>query len=158
MGKVYLVGAGPGDPDLLTVKAMRTLGLADVVLHDSLVSKEVLALVSPQAWVMNVGKRCGQKGITQDEINDLIVRFASAGDVVVRLKGGDPSIFGRAGEELDALREARIDVEIIPGASPYAATEADAQGIVDRLNALLDFASKEKIAVVGLSDIPELVA
>lgn len=124
VGKVYLVGAGPGDPDLLTVKAMRTLGLADVVLHDSLVSKEVLALVSPQAWVMNVGKRCGQKGITQDEINDLIVRFASAGDVVVRLKGGDPSIFGRAGEELDALRAAGIKAEIVPGVTASVAAAA----------------------------------
>jgi siroheme synthase len=76
-GRVYLVGAGPGDPDLLTVKAVRTLGLADVVLHDALVSAEVLALVSPHTRIMNVGKRCGQKSITQDEINELLLRFAS---------------------------------------------------------------------------------
>ena len=122
--KVYLVGAGPGDPDLLTVKAVRTLGFADVVLHDALVSAEVLALLPPRARVMNVGKRCGRKSITQDEINDLLVRFASAGEVVVRLKSGDPSIFGRAGEELDALREARIDVEIIPGVTASLAAAA----------------------------------
>jgi len=123
-GKVYLVGAGPGDPDLLTVKAMRTLGLADVVLHDALVSKEVLALVSPQARIMNVGKRCGRKSITQEQINDLLVRFASAGEVVVRLKSGDPSIFGRAGEELDALRTAGTEVEIIPGVTASLAAAA----------------------------------
>lgn len=122
--KVYLVGAGPGDPDLLTVRAVRTLGFADVVLHDALVSAKVLALVPPRARVMNVGKRCGRKSITQDEINDLLVRFASAGEVVVRLKSGDPSIFGRAGEELDALREARIDVEIIPGVTASLAAAA----------------------------------
>ena len=123
-GKVYLVGAGPGDPDLLTVKAVRTLGFADVVLHDALVSANVLAMVRPQARVMNVGKRCGQKGITQDEINDLLVRFATAGEVVIRLKSGDPSIFGRAGEELDALREAGIEAEIIPGVTAGVAAAA----------------------------------
>lgn len=114
-GKVYLVGAGPGDPDLLTLKAVRTLGVADVVLHDALVSTKVLALVSPRARIMNVGKRCGRKSITQDEINDLLIRFSSTGKVVVRLKGGDPLIFGRAGEELDVLRRAGIEVEIVPG-------------------------------------------
>ena len=123
-GKVYLVGAGPGDPDLLTVKAMRTLGLADVVLHDALVSEEVLALASPQGRVMNVGKRCGRKSITQEQINSLLVRFASAGEVVVRLKSGDPSIFGRAGEELDALRAAGIEAEIIPGVTASLAAAA----------------------------------
>jgi uroporphyrin-III C-methyltransferase len=122
--KVYLVGAGPGDPDLLTVKAARLLGLADLVLHDALVSPEVLALVSPRAQLMNVGKRCGRKSITQDEINDLLVQFAAAGELVVRLKSGDPSIFGRAGEELDALREAGIEVEIIPGITASLAAAA----------------------------------
>ena len=123
-GKVYLVGAGPGDPDLLTVKAVRTLGFADVVLHDALVSAKVLALVCPQARVINVGKRCGQKSITQDEVNDLLVQFATAGEVVVRLKSGDPSIFGRAGEELDALREAGIEAEIVPGITASLAAAA----------------------------------
>jgi uroporphyrin-III C-methyltransferase len=124
VGKVYLVGAGPGDPDLLTVRAMRTLGLANVVLHDALVSEEVLALVSPQAKVMNVGKRCGRKSISQEQINDLLVKFASAGQIVARLKSGDPSIFGRAGEELDALRAAGIEVEIIPGVTASLAAAA----------------------------------
>lgn len=123
-GKVYLVGAGPGDPDLLTVKAVRTLGFADVVLHDALVSARVLALVCPKARVMNVGKRCGQKGISQDEINDLLVRFATAGEVVVRLKSGDPSIFARAREELDALREAGVEAEIVPGITAGLAAAA----------------------------------
>lgn len=122
--KVYLVGAGPGDPDLLTVKAVRTLGIADVVLHDALVSSEVLALVSPGARIMNVGKRCGQKTITQDEINDLLLRFSSSGKVAVRLKSGDPLIFGRAGEELDVLREAGVEVEIVPGVTAALAAAA----------------------------------
>ena len=123
-GKVYLVGAGPGDPDLLTVRAVRTLGFADIVLYDALVSAEVLALIPPRARVMNVGKRCGQKSITQEEINDLLVGFASAGEAVVRLKSGDPSIFGRAGEELDAIREAGIEVEIVPGVTACLAAAA----------------------------------
>ena len=82
-GKVYLVGAGPGDPDLLTVSAVRALGVADIVLHDALVSKEVLALVSPRAQTINVGKRCGRKSISQDEINGLSLRFSSSGKIVV---------------------------------------------------------------------------
>ena len=123
-GKVYLVGSGPGDPDLFTVKASRILGSADVVLHDALLSSEILALVSPQAKVVNVGKRCGRKSITQEEINDLLVSFASEGKAVVRLKSGDPSIFSRAGEELDALRAAGIEVEIIPGITASLAAAA----------------------------------
>ena len=134
--KVYLVGAGPGDPDLLTVRAVRTLGLADVVLHDALVSAEVLALVSPHARIMNVGKRCGRKSITQDEINDLLIRFSSTGGVVVRLKSGDPLIFGRAGEELDVLRRAGVDVEIIPGVTAALAAAAAVQvSLTDRRTA-----------------------
>jgi uroporphyrin-III C-methyltransferase len=113
--KVYLVGAGPGDPDLLTVKAERILRFAGVVLHDALVSSEVLALVSPEARIVNVGKRCGQKNITQAEINELLIQYATYGHIVVRLKSGDPLIFGRAGEELEALTRAGIDFEIVPG-------------------------------------------
>src|SRR5258708_17475502 len=94
MGKVYLVGAGPGDPELLTVKAARVLALADVALHDSLVSCEVLAKVSPSASIIDVGKRCGRKLLTQDEINSLLVSYAASNQVVVRLKGGAPLIFG----------------------------------------------------------------
>jgi uroporphyrin-III C-methyltransferase len=123
-GKVCLVGAGPGDPDLLTVKAVRTLAMADVVLHDALVSAEVLALVSPRAQVMSVGKRCGQKSISQDEISHLLVQFAAAGEVVVRLKSGDPSIFGRAGEEIEVLQKAGIEIEIVPGITASLAAAA----------------------------------
>ena len=115
MGKVYLVGAGPGDPELLTVKAARILASADVVLHDSLVSREVLAKVSSGANIIDVGKRCGRKLLTQDEINSLLISYAASNEVVVRLKGGDPLIFGRAGEELEALRGAGIEYEIVPG-------------------------------------------
>ena len=121
---MYLVGAGPGDPDLLTVKAVRSLSLADIVLHDALVPAEILALASPLARVINVGKRCGRKTITQEQINHLLITFASIGKVVVRLKSGDPSIFGRAGEELDVLRAAGIEVEIIPGVTASLAAAA----------------------------------
>jgi len=115
VGTVYLIGAGPGDPELLTLKATRLLSEANVVLHDSLVSREVLERMSPDAKIVDVGKRCGRKLLTQEEINALLVHYAASYDVVVRLKGGDPSIFGRAGEELEALREARIACVVVPG-------------------------------------------
>jgi uroporphyrin-III C-methyltransferase / precorrin-2 dehydrogenase / sirohydrochlorin ferrochelatase len=116
-GTVYLVGAGPGDPELLTVKATRLLAAADIVLHDSLVSAEVLALISPRAEIIDVGKRAGRKLLTQDEINSLLVSCAESRTTVVRLKGGDPSMFGRAGEELEALRRANIPHQVVPGIS-----------------------------------------
>jgi uroporphyrin-III C-methyltransferase len=122
--KVYLVGAGPGDPDLLTVKAVRILGLATVVLHDALVSKQVLTLISPAAQVISVAKPCGPKSITQTEINQLLVRHAMSGEIVVRLKSGDPLIFGRAGEELEFLRRAGVDIEIVPGITASLAAAA----------------------------------
>src|SRR5512138_1368158 len=103
-GKVYLVGAGPGDPELLTLKAARLLRNADAVLHDDLVSTEILQLVSAKAVVTNVGKRCGTKAIRQEEINFLMVNLALAGLQVARLKSGDPLLFGRGGEEIEALR------------------------------------------------------
>jgi uroporphyrin-III C-methyltransferase len=135
-GKVYLVGAGPGDPDLLTVSAVRALSVADIVLHDALVSKEVLALISPRAQTINVGKRCGQKNISQDEINGLLLRFGSSGKIVVRLKSGDPLIFGRAGEELDVLREAGIEVEIVPGVTAALAAASKVRvSLTDRRTA-----------------------
>ncbi len=114
-GKVYLVGAGPGDPDLLTLKALRLLQSADAVLHDDLVSPEILRLVSVVAQVHNVGKRSGKKKVTQEGINFLMTSLAGLGLTVVRLKGGDPLIFGRAGEEIEALRRANIEYEIVPG-------------------------------------------
>jgi uroporphyrin-III C-methyltransferase len=115
MGKVYLVGAGPGDPELLTVKAVRLLARAGIVLHDSLVSHEVRRLIGREAEVIDVGKRCGQKLLTQDEINSLLVAAAQKHEVVIRLKGGDPLIFGRAGEEIEALRKAGVNFQIVPG-------------------------------------------
>jgi uroporphyrin-III C-methyltransferase len=114
-GKVHLVGAGPGDPELLTVKALRLLREADVVLHDDLVTPEILKLIPFTAEVRNVGKRCGHKAIRQEEINFLMVTLAASGRQVVRLKSGDPLIFGRAGEEIDALRRSNIEYEIVPG-------------------------------------------
>src|ERR1700755_224007 len=99
MGKVYLIGAGPGDPELLTIKAARLLDRATVVLHDSLVSREVLVLIPATAEIVDVGKRAGQKLLTQDEINSLLVSYAETNTTVVRLKGGDPRMVGRAGEE-----------------------------------------------------------
>lgn len=115
MGKVYLIGAGPGDPELLTLKAARLLARADVVLCDALVTREVLAMISPAAKVIDVGKRAGRKLLTQEEINALLVSSAQTRATVVRLKGGDPSIFGRAGEEIESLRKAGVDYEIVPG-------------------------------------------
>lgn len=114
-GKVYLVGAGPGDPDLLTVKANALIRDAEVVLHDDLVSAPILALVSPHAMVVNVGKRCGAKNISQAEINGLMIASAHRGLDVVRLKSGDPGIFGRVAEERDALESAGVPYEIVPG-------------------------------------------
>jgi uroporphyrin-III C-methyltransferase len=114
-GKVYLVGAGPGDPDLLTVKALRVLRGADVVLYDELVAPEILRVIPQTARLENVGKRAGQKHITQLEINRRLVALARQGSTVARLKAGDPMVFARGGEEIEALREAGIDVEIVPG-------------------------------------------
>ncbi|MFY9910174.1 MAG: uroporphyrinogen-III C-methyltransferase [Candidatus Sulfotelmatobacter sp.] len=114
-GKVYLVGAGPGDPELLTVKALRLLQTADVVLHDDLVAPEILTLIASTARVQNVGKRSGARTMRQEEINFLLVALAESGLQVVRLKSGDPLIFGRAGEEIAALRRANVAYEIVPG-------------------------------------------
>jgi uroporphyrin-III C-methyltransferase len=124
---VYLVGAGPGDPDLLTLKALRLLQRADVVLHDDLVSPEILQLVHPDALIQNAGKRCGRKGITQEEIHTRMIEAARAGQTVVRLQGGDSSLFGRAGEEMRALREAGIDFEVVPGITAAFAAAASAK-------------------------------
>ena len=125
--KVYLVGAGPGDPDLLTRRALRVLQSADVVLHDDLVSPEILQLISQTALIQNVGKRCGRKRVTQEEIHRRMIRAARQGNIVVRLKGGDPLLFGRAGEEMDALRSAGIDFEVVPGITSAFAAAASAK-------------------------------
>jgi uroporphyrin-III C-methyltransferase len=132
-GKVYLVGGGPGDPELLTLKAARILGRADIVLHDALVSREVLELVAADAELVDVGKRCGTKLLTQEEINALMVSYAKPHKVVVRLKGGDPLLFGRAGEELAALRLAGIEFEIVPGITAgFGAAAAAGFSLTDR--------------------------
>jgi uroporphyrin-III C-methyltransferase len=126
-GKVYLVGAGPGDPELLTLKAFRLLRSAEAVLHDDLVAPEILKLIPSSAQVHNVGKRCGKKKILQGEINCLMVALAASGLRVVRLKGGDPLIFGRAGEEIEELRRNNIPFEIVPGVTSAMGAAAAAQ-------------------------------
>lgn len=126
-GKVYLVGAGPGDPELLTLKALKLLKSADIVLHDDLIPAEILALVSSSAQLQNVGKRFGRKRISQEEINALMIQNALLGLQVVRLKSGDPLVFGRAGEEIEALRNANIEFEIVPGITAALGAAANAQ-------------------------------
>jgi uroporphyrin-III C-methyltransferase len=123
-GKVFLVGAGPGDPELLTIKALRALQSADVVLHDDLISAEILAFARKTAHIRSVGKRCGRKSVQQQEINALMIAFASFGLKVVRLKSGDPLLFGRAGEEIASLRQANVDFEIVPGVTSALASAA----------------------------------
>jgi uroporphyrin-III C-methyltransferase len=123
-GKVYLVGSGPGDPELLTVRAVRLLETADVVFHDDLVPDEVLGLVHRSALVTSVGKRFGRPKITQAGINELMIESARAGYSVVRLKSGDPLVFGRAGEEIAALRGAQISFEVVPGVTAALAAGA----------------------------------
>jgi uroporphyrin-III C-methyltransferase len=135
-GTVYLVGAGPGDPDLLTVKALRLLQSAQVILHDDLVPQAILGLAAPHAEILNVGKRCGTKTITQDEINALMIHHSRANRSVVRLKSGDPLVFGRAAEEMAALAEADIPYEIVPGiTAAFAAAAAIGCSLTDRNSA-----------------------
>jgi uroporphyrin-III C-methyltransferase len=114
-GKVYLVGAGPGDPELLTLRAWRLLGEADVVLHDDLVNPEILHFAPPLAHIQNVGKRCGRPSVSQEEIHSRMAAYAKQGLLVVRLQGGDPLLFGRAGEEIEFLRKEGIEFEVVPG-------------------------------------------
>jgi len=132
-GKVFLVGAGPGDPELLTVRAVRVLASADFVLHDALVSAEVLAMASNHAVLEKVGKRCGDRAVRQEHIHARMVELARTGFVVVRLQGGDPPIFGRAGEEIAALAHAGIDWEMVPGITAASAAAAAARiSLTDR--------------------------
>ncbi|OYX30591.1 MAG: uroporphyrinogen-III C-methyltransferase [Caulobacterales bacterium 32-69-10] len=125
-GKVWLAGAGPGDPELLTLKCARVLAAADVVVHDRLVPEAVLAMARPGARLIHVGKRKSHHSVPQEGINDLLVALAGQGFQVVRLKGGDPFLFGRGGEELLACRAAGIDCEVIPGVTAALAASASA--------------------------------
>jgi len=125
MAKLSLVGAGPGDPELITLKAINVLKRADVILYDALVNEELLSYARPAAVLRFVGKRYGCHSLSQQEINDLIVEYAFSHGHVVRLKGGDPFVFGRAGEEIAAANAAGIQVEVIPGiSSALAAAES----------------------------------
>ena len=154
-GKVYLVGAGPGDPELLTVKAARLLESADVVLHDALVPEGILAIARPHALLVDVGKRVGDKRISQQAINRMLVQFAASAATVVRLKGGDPLIFGRAAEEMAALRGAGIEFEIVPGITAAAAASAQARiPLTDRESATgVVFLTAQQAAGKGATDI-----
>ncbi len=125
-GTVFLVGAGPGDPDLLTLRAARLIGAAGLIVHDGLVAPEILALARPDAELVSVAKQRSRHSMPQDDINALLVREALAGRDVVRLKGGDPFIFGRGGEELEACRKAGIRVETVPGISAAVGCAAEA--------------------------------
>jgi len=125
--KVWLVGAGPGDPDLLTLRAARLIMRAALIVHDGLVDPAILALASPRARLISVAKSRSRHTMQQDEINALLVREALGGTEVVRLKGGDPFIFGRGGEEAEACRAAGVPVEVVPGISAAIGAAAAAQ-------------------------------
>lgn len=125
-GRVILVGAGPGDPDLLTVRAVEALRAADVVVHDGLIDPRVLELAPASAHRISVAKRRSRHAVPQDGINALIIAHVRAGSVVVRLKGGDPFIFGRGGEEVEAVRAAGLRVDVVPGVSAALGCAAEA--------------------------------
>jgi uroporphyrin-III C-methyltransferase len=126
-GHVYLVGAGPGDPSLLTMRAHELLSTASHVFPDGLISEDVLVLANVTASITPVGKRFGRPRVTQQEINSFIIAAARAGESVVRLKSGDPLVFGRAGEEIEALRAAAIPLEVVPGITAAFAAAASLQ-------------------------------
>ncbi|XP_057955537.1 S-adenosyl-L-methionine-dependent uroporphyrinogen III methyltransferase, chloroplastic [Malania oleifera] len=124
-GNVFLVGTGPGDPELLTLKAVRVIQSADLLLYDRLVSNDVLNLVGPDARLLYVGKTAGYHSRTQEEIHELLLSFAEAGATVARLKGGDPLVFGRGGEEMDFLQQQGIQVKVIPGVTAASGIAAE---------------------------------
>nr|GMC79838.1 siroheme synthase [Ipomoea batatas] len=124
-GNVFLVGTGPGDPELLTLKALKVIQNADLLLYDRLVSNDVLSLVGPYARLLYVGKTAGYHSRTQEEIHELLLSFAEVGANVVRLKGGDPLVFGRGGEEMDFLQQQGIEVKVIPGITAASGIAAE---------------------------------
>ena len=123
-GEVYLVGAGPGDPGLITVRGIGLLRKADVIVHDSLIPAEVLSIAREECEVINVGKRGGRHLMEQEEINAILSAKAKEGRMVVRLKGGDPFLFGRGGEEAEALRAEGVEVHVVPGVTSAIAVPA----------------------------------
>ncbi len=126
-GKVFLVGAGPGDPELLTLKAAKLLEQADVIIHDGLVSRAILDMASPAARCISVAKKRSLHSVSQDQINNILISEATKGHLVVRLKGGDPFIFGRGGEEADDCIAAGVEVEVVPGISAALGCAAQAR-------------------------------
>jgi uroporphyrin-III C-methyltransferase len=177
-GRVYLVGAGPGDPELVTLKAVRARGEADVVLHDDLVNPAILAHARPGARIVHVGKRGGCRSTPQAFIERLMVRFARHGAVVARLKGGDPFVFGRGGEELARLRAAGVECEVVSGVTAGIAAPASAgipvthrgvaRGVAfvtghTRDGAAPDWASLARsgltlVVYMGIATLPDIVA
>jgi uroporphyrin-III C-methyltransferase len=178
MATLSLIGAGPGDPDLITLKAIKALNTADVVLHDALASDALLEHCRPDCVVVNVGKRFGQHSCNQDVINHLIVEYAHQYDHVVRLKGGDPFVFGRGYEELEYAQRHGIEVRVIPGiSSSYAAPASVGIPLTTRglsesfwvvtgttkdhhLSADLQLAAQSSATVVilmGMHKLPEIV-
>jgi uroporphyrin-III C-methyltransferase / precorrin-2 dehydrogenase / sirohydrochlorin ferrochelatase len=157
-GKVFLVGAGPGSAELLTVKALRLIESADVLLHDDLVPQAILDLASPSAEIVNVGKRCGRKSITQEEIHALMIDNARADRRVVRLKSGDPLVFGRAAEEIAALTLAEVPFEVVPGiTAAFAAAAAVGCSLTSRNAASnIIFSTGHHAASHNNAPIPEI--
>ncbi len=148
-GTVHFVGAGPGDPELLTIKAHALLRRADVVLHDDLVPAEIVSLAASHAQIVNVGKRCGEKRITQAEINQRMIDATRRGLEVVRLKSGDPGIFGRLAEEIEALETAEVSFDIVPGITAGIAAAASLGA------SLTDRRTSSRIVIVSGHHAPE---
>jgi uroporphyrin-III C-methyltransferase len=175
-GIVYIVGGGPGDPGLITVKGLNCLRRADVVLHDRLIAPELLDEVPAYAEVIDVGKEPKRHRRSQEEINDLLIENARAGKIVVRLKGGDPFVFGRGGEECQALAEAGIRYEVIPGVSSiiavpaYAGIPVTQRGIATAFTVVTGHTADTSIDwkaisqtgtiifVMGVEHLPEIIA